>query len=429
MENRILIWKSITEGNEIDIFNQTDYSNFNNYLINTFGGNCPNWGNKLWFQGLYSEINDGHNKITFRSNESIDEINNNYDFVIYPMANFFATQYAPGMESLANTLSQIKIPVYIIACGAQADSYDDLDNLINSIGEPSKKFISAVYNTGGEFALRGKFTKEFFNRLGFSSVVVTGCPSLYQLGKDFQIDNSKVNISSFNPIFNGNFKLYFRAIREFNKSIYIDQDLFADCLYNSSYLDNTSLKCKINFYRNYGIESAELLSKNKIRMIADMNDWYSYIKNGKFNYSFGTRIHGSIMAILAGVPATVLAIDTRTREMAEFFDIPYVLADYKKNFSAEDIYRFYMEADYTKFNQTYQEKYTNYENFLKEHKIVTSINENNTFFDVNKSSTEFEKHIKNTEKFKDFHKYLKINKPLFSLGAGLMDMKARISKK
>lgn len=56
---------------------------------------------------------------------------------------------------------KIKIPVFIISCGVQADSYEDLNDLVKSTGNVSKRFISTIYKTGGQFALRGWFTAEF----------------------------------------------------------------------------------------------------------------------------------------------------------------------------------------------------------------------------------------------------------------------------
>ncbi len=415
MGKRILIWRPVEKGNELDIFGETNYSTFYKDVSSRFGNICPNWGNKLWFQGLYSEIDNGENQISFRSNESTDQINNLYDLIIYPMANFFGKQYVNYMAEIASLFSNIKIPVYVIACGAQAKSYDDLEKLVKEIGEQSKVFISAIYNTGGEFALRGNFTKEFFSRLGFSSAVVTGCPSMYQLGRDFRVNNEKVSEDEFRPLFNGNMPLFEDAILGFEDSVYIDQDTYFSCLYDEHFLDNKSFSFKYSFYRQYGIASAKLLAQKRIRMIADMNDWYSYIKNGSFNYAFGSRIHGSIMAILAGVPATLLTVDTRTQEMGEFFDIPCISTGKRQSFKKEEIYELYLKADYTKFNQNYEDRYLKYQNFLLEKGIVDTINQNNKFFNIEKAKTDFEKNIVNTDEFNKFAKTLKRNLPLFEI--------------
>lgn len=116
-----------------------------------------------------------------------------------------------------------------------------------------------------------------------------------------------------------------------------------------------------------------------------MYNWSNYLKEVGFDYSFGTRIHGSIMAILSGIPATVAAIDTRTMEMADFFNIPYIKHIPGHSYTPEELVALYNQADYTTFNETYPEKYQVYENFLIQHGIVTHANQHNSFFSEDKA--------------------------------------------
>lgn len=376
---------------------------------------------------MISEIDDGENEIVFRTNETLDEINRSFDLIIYPMANFFAVEHAESMERIAENISKLKIPVYIISCGVQTKGYDGLDSLIEKIGEPSKKFISAVYSTGGEFSLRGNFTKEFFSRLSFNSAVVTGCPSMYQMGRNFKVNRQKVSKENFNPVFNGMYQKFAKAMSAYPKSAYIDQDLFAYYLLDSTAFDIQSIKSKLHFFRNYGSEAAWMILQNKVKLICNTNDWHSYIKSN-FNYSFGTKIHGSIMAILAGIPATVVTIDTRTEEMADFFDIPHIPIKSKKRFSPEDIYEAYLNADYTKFNNSFEAKFNIYEGFLKKHKTVTEINEHNKFFNPKTVKCEFDEPSVNAEKAALLYCELSKKKPVYRLGAKLLDIKESLGK-
>ena len=351
--SKILIWRQIIPGSDIDVFNKTDYTILDNRLFELYGGKCPNWGNKLWFQGILSEINTPENKVVIRTDESIEEINTSYDLIVYPMANFFSVEYASDTSGLVEVFRKITIPVYIIACGAQADNYGDIEKLIQRIGDSSSRFIETIYNTGGEFALRGQFTKEFFNRLGFKSAVVTGCPSLFQLGPSFRISTEKVPHKELVPITNGNLALSEKIMKKIPDSVYLSQELYEDCLYRESYFTKPSLKKDIYFSYNYSVFQAELLGQGRIKMIVDTNDWYHYIKDNNYNFSIGTKLHGSVMSLLAGIPAVLIAIDSRTREVAEFFDIPFV-DEPKKPLSITDFYRIYDEMDYSAFNSGFE---------------------------------------------------------------------------
>lgn len=377
---RILIWKHTSPGSEYDIFRPTNYETLYEHVQERWGGTCKNWGNRLWFQGIYSAIDTGENEYGFIADGlSPEEINSSYDMILLPMANIFYEGHTEALRELSEVFEKIKIPTFVVVCGVQADSYDALTNVISVIGEDSKRFIRAIYNTGGEFALRGFFTKEFFERLGFSSAIVTGCPSLYQMGPAFCVNDEKVELAELKPVFNGFVKPFENLLREYSQSVFIDQCDYFQPLFHGAYLANPNFKFQMEFVNRYGFQAANLLAEGRIAMIADMCDWWNYLRRSSFNYAFGSRIHGTIMALLSGIPATIVTFDSRTREMAEFFDIPYVLAKRKNSFDLETFHKLYEDADYTRFNQTFREKYSVFEKFLVEHGIVSHVNTHNHF--------------------------------------------------
>lgn len=374
---KILIHMNIPESGEYDIFHLTEPRKWNDVIVNKYNGGCPNVGNKLWFQAIISEITSDENELVYYdSNMSIDTINSEFDLVLAPMANVFSSGYIDLLNHLSEHFEKIKIPVYVVACGVQTDSYDTLDSLIDAIKEPANRFIKSIYNTGGEFALRGYFTKEFFKKLGYNSAVVTGCPSIYQFGLDY-FDNfvdKKVDKKNFKPIFNGTLSKYIKLMKEYPLSEFIDQNCFYNILNDKNFLINNSIKQLIKIY---GYDELVVLSEERVKLFPDMICWMNYLKNKGFNFSIGERIHGNIMPILSGIPSMVIAHDSRTMEMAEFFNIPFTTPYEFEN--SNSIYDLYLNMDYSKFKTTYREKYTKFEEFLKSIGIVSNINTNNDF--------------------------------------------------
>lgn len=112
-------------------------------------------------------------------------------------------------------------------------------------------------------------------------------------------------------------------MEQYKGSIFIDQDAFWQELY-AVRRGNPDFRKELAFYCNSDSYYAKLLGEDRIRLIPDMYNWSKFLQKSGFDYSFGSRIHGTIMAILSGIPATIVAIDSRTQEMAEFFDIPLV---------------------------------------------------------------------------------------------------------
>lgn len=142
-------------------------------------------------------------------------------------------------------------------------------------------------------------------------------------------------------------------------------------------------------------------------MIADTNDWYHYIRNHHFNFCLGTKLHGSIMSILAGVPTMMITVDTCTAEVAEYMNIPS-FTDTGRKVSAQDFYRLYEELDYSVFNSEFEMKYRVFEKFLIDHKIVKCMNNDNRFF--RKSGSEsFDQYLPNQQRFISYTKRLKKN--------------------
>lgn len=374
--SRILIYRWI------NIFENTDYRNLHKSVNMWFNHSCPNFGNKLWYQGLVSEISTEENIIEYYDpSMKIENINEQYDMMIYPMANIFSLEFSVGLPKISNFIHQLKIPVFVISCGAQAKSYDDINTLVESIGQVSKDFISSVYNTGGQFALRGYFTAEFFHKLGFHNPAVVGCPSLYQLGNKLRINKKDISINDFKPSFNGRFGYIKNYLNHFKNSLFYDQDEFYDVLYNLNYFNpNNPIRdnaIKLLRYNLGGLQLAEMILSDRIRLIADMWDWQdSFISEG-ISFSYGGRIHGNIIALLSGVPATVVGFDTRTREMAEFYNIPYV--NTYDDVKPSNLYNYYQSVDFSDFNKNFSNKVDEFEKFLIKNNIVKKMNVNNSF--------------------------------------------------
>lgn len=360
-------------------FREIDYSRIYLRVKNELEGKFPNVGNKVWLQGITSAITTEDCEYHFGYEEvPYDVINREYDCVLLPLANCFHSGWVKYMETRTKHIKNIKIPVYVIACGVQIDSYDDIGKLVSEIKEPATKFIQSVYNTGGEFALRGYITAEFFAKLGFHDAVVTGCPSLYQMGRDLKISNAKVEKDVFKAAINGTFRLPLKK-SEFSKCDFIDQGTYGNLLYDPEYFSKTnwSLRRILRDIRRGDYEVLKAIADERIRLFANIQEWMSYYTREQISFSFGSRIHGTVMPILSGVPSLLYACDARTREMAEFFDIPYIMPNEGK--TPYDLYDLYCQTDYSKFNQNFAKRFDEYERFLSKCGITKKVNQNNIF--------------------------------------------------
>ena len=397
-------------------FRPTDYTNLHIRVKNELDGKFPNFGNKVWLQGILSEISTSDNTYEFGYDDISEEyINSNFDCVLLPLANCFHTGWIPYMEKRASHISKIKIPVYVIACGVQAESYDDINKLVEDVKVPATKFIQSVYNTGGEFALRGYFTAEFFERLGFHDAVVTGCPSIYQMGRNLKISNEKVSQNEFISTINGTYKLP-ELDKDIVESDYICQDIYAKYLYDPDQFNKEQFNFGriLKYIKRGDYDFVRALANNKIRLFADTQQWVSYYVDNNVSFSFGSRIHGTIIPILSGVPSLCYSYDARTREMAEFFDIPCIVHSERTIAQKRSLYDWYCSTDYSKFNNNFGEKFDNFESFLRKCGITNTINQNNVFMSRKAENVTFPDVINQTH-IDQINKKCRRNRILFNI--------------
>lgn len=97
---------------------------------------------------------------------------------------------------------------------------------------------------------------------------------------------------------------------------------------------------------------------DKGRVFFDLPSWDRYIS--QFDMSIGSRFLGNLIALTNGIPAFILAHDSRTTEMAELMSIPYAPVD------GIDVERILEEADFDAFEARYTQLYDQFAAFLTE---------------------------------------------------------------
>lgn len=84
------------------------------------------------------------------------------------------------------------------------------------------------------------------------------------------------------------------------------------------------------------------IANGAARFFTDVPTWKSYME--EMHFSVGPRIHGNVFSILAGTSGFVIAHDSRTLELSQYYDIPHLRGDQiSEKTSANDLYAM---ADY-----------------------------------------------------------------------------------
>ena len=113
-------------------------------------------------------------------------INDEYDKFVVPLANAFRLGFAKELAQLTELISKLTVPVVVLGVGAQATRDYDASRL-EPIAPAVKAFAGAVLDRSASIGVRGDFTLDYLNRLGFRDVDVVGCPSLFLNGDRLHI--------------------------------------------------------------------------------------------------------------------------------------------------------------------------------------------------------------------------------------------------
>ena len=292
-------------------------------------------------------------------------INERYDAYVIPLANAFRLGYEPILIRLTQLIRRLRIPVVILGVGAQSNVRYETGRL-RPIERTVKAFVSAVLERSPAIGVRGELTLDYLNGLGFRDVEVVGCPSLFIHGDDLAIHKPRPTLDrdarlaiNVSPYVRAMGPIVARHVERYPNLTYIPQDL-----------DTLELLLWGPGGAHDGVDPTDprpihlahpLFRDDKVRFFVDPAPWFQFLSG--VDFSFGTRIHGNIAALIAGTPAMVLAHDSRTLELARYFEIPYrLMADVGPDVDAADLYA---EADFGPFNRGHAARFAAFTGFLE----------------------------------------------------------------
>jgi hypothetical protein len=132
-----------------------------------------------------------------------------------------------------------------------------------------------------------------------------------------------------------------------------------------------------------------LIRSDRVRFFLDPKTWFDHL--ARYDFSFGTRIHGNIAALLAGTPALLLAHDSRTLELAEYHEIPHRTISTIEDDANANAITLYAECDWNRLNKAHPDRWDTFAGFLNDHNLTHVYNdgEDASAFDERLAATAF----------------------------------------
>ncbi|MCA8903711.1 MAG: polysaccharide pyruvyl transferase family protein [Hyphomonas sp.] len=289
-----------------------------------------NTGNLLFTNAVWSQIAGEKERVGFTFDP--EALNDRLDGLIIPAANWLSPLV--DFSELGRLVDRLRIPVVLIGLGAQDANFS------GEIAVPAgtRLFVEAVSARSAAISVRGSYTKHLLNGMGIDNVIVTGCPSLCHDFRHFrEFDRVHVRFEKgllHSTRFSADHEPFAHTPsvhREiFRLAFAHDVDLLIQSereeMYSLTQLDPAGLldeRLKRLLLEIYGAPDWHILSSyfhKHCQLFFDVDNWAKALE--RYDYVFGTRLHGTIMALNSGVPAFMLHHDSRTRELCEFSAIP-----------------------------------------------------------------------------------------------------------
>ena len=296
---------------------------------------------------------------------SADAINERYDAYVVPLANAFRISFEANLIRMTRLIRRLRIPVVVLGVGAQANVQNDPARL-RQIEGSVRDFAAAVLDRSPTIGVRGEFTADYLNGLGFRDVDVIGCPSMFLRGEDLHVEKRRPAITTdarlainVSPYVKAMGPVVMHHVERYPDLTYVAQDL-------------ATLERLLWGEAGQPPDPAEplpihlahpLFRDGKVRFFIDPWPWFEHLATRDF--SFGTRIHGNIAALIAGTPAFVLAHDSRTLELVRYHEIPYrLMRDIRPDTDAAELFE---SADYGPLNRGHAARFATYLAFLDRH--------------------------------------------------------------
>lgn len=299
-----------------------------------------NTGNMLFRDAIHKMIACN----VIESHERIDS--SKYDAFITTDLIWLQENVAPWEGLFAQLRIAGDKPLIPLSIGLQANA-----RRADFVMHPEMVKYMKTLQERARLAVRGTYTADILNRFGITNVEVFGCPSVYQFplyhnSLSFLLAPAPSEIRG-----TANFRTFRGALTDLEKSYleYVTKNFrgFAEQTFDplrdvEGVWDGLIDWMQLNSYAFF-----------------DLDTWRRY--NMRYNFSMGCRFHGNVAAMLAGMRALFLVVDSRTYEMTEFLKLP---AQPFTSFDAgKSLNDYYELADYGDFVRAYPERLKHFTEF------------------------------------------------------------------
>lgn len=295
--------------------------------------------------------------------DSLETLPRQIGTLVLSMSNFISPSTDLGY--LHDALAARRIDqVVMVGAGAQAYRYSDCVRLTDG----TRRFLGYVADRSVSIGVRGYYTAEILERLGIHNVSVIGCPSAFwsgqvpgpglrRCGKPARLAVHSTPIGHFRDKVSA---LLSHGMRHGADYVMQSEAWMMPLLREGG--DDAALEEGLLYYGYPECDPAALRTwlERNLHVFFGVREWLERMEG--YDFVYGSRFHGNMAAIQAGVPALNMPFDTRTRELCEYLNLPTLpLLDFEAGMPVQQLREM---ADFSLFTRTFPRKLRDYAEFL-----------------------------------------------------------------
>lgn len=299
-----------------------------------------------------------------------------------------ANQLGPHADlgSIASNFQKLSCRLVGIGLGAQADNMQQQVN----IPEGTLKWVRAIQErsptNAPNIAMRGEFSRRALERYGLADkAVALSCPTLFissevklgaKIAERFNGAPRNIAVAAGHQLWKHLGRLEASLVQMMgpNRGAYICQSPLEMVQLGRGEANKLTQE-QLDLCRNYALPDStdeEFLkwSEQHAFSIFSAAAWLEFVR--RFDFVIGTRIHGVMLALQAGIPGLCIAHDSRTKELCETMKVPHVMAsEVIGGICRDDIPRLF-KFDPDEFDANRKRLAGEYQKFFIDNNLVSS---------------------------------------------------------
>jgi hypothetical protein len=246
-----------------------------------------------------------------------------------------APKYVEFHEKQADFIEKLGLPVTTFGFGCHAFLKDTVSAA--NVDPRTVRLLRVIADHADTVGVRGAFTADLCAKYGVKNVTVVGCQSAYIAGL-MNTDNRALATTAARPVVNLSFSSDDREILRLamasgagviGQGDHVEVDIAAGTITREAYVnaapDTWNQATISTLFKEGKLDRGDYYDyvQTHFAKFFDVPSWRAYMAE-KFDFCVGTRFHGNMVALQAGVPALWVEHDMRTKELCEHLALPSI---------------------------------------------------------------------------------------------------------